>query len=214
MISQPRSGTRPCERDENFDPIQDEMELGMVETLNKIIGKGDLRTKLKSKEGGKVDSEMDHFDDFQEKDGHASTKPLDVLPNKPSSDDFGDNETQEEINLGEIQEKLDLSKDDGASITRKECVSIGFGKIQEDKNPVMNETSKLTGRNVFLNMPHSYDFRDNIVKKGVRHHEILSSTILSSYLSLLDSFSTSTGDWLALNSTNQSIHLRQIKQLL
>ena len=34
---------------ENFDPIQDEMELGMVETLNKIIGKGDLRAKLKSK---------------------------------------------------------------------------------------------------------------------------------------------------------------------
>ena len=40
--------------DENLDPIQDEMELGMVETLNKIIGKGDLRTKLKSKEGEKV----------------------------------------------------------------------------------------------------------------------------------------------------------------
>ena len=124
--------------DENFDSIQDEMELGMVETLNKAIGKGDLRTKLKSKEGGKVDSEMDHFDDFQEKDGYASTKPLDVLPNKPSSDDFGDNETQEEINLGELKEKLDLSKDDGANITRRECVSIGSGKIQEDKNPVMN----------------------------------------------------------------------------
>ena len=53
----------------------------------------------------------------------------------------------------------------------------------------MNETSKLIGRNVFLNMPHSYDFRDkNIVGKGVRHHESLSSTILSSYLSFMDSF--------------------------
>ena len=62
--------------DENFDPIQDEMELGMVETLNKIIGKGDLRAKLKSKESknGKVDPEMDHFNDFQEKDGYESTK--------------------------------------------------------------------------------------------------------------------------------------------
>ena len=69
----------------------------------------------------------------------------------------------------------------------------------------MIETSKLIGRNVFLNMPHSYDFRDNIVKKGVIHHEILSSVILSSYLSFIDSFYTSTGDWLALNSTNKSI---------
>ena len=69
--------------DENFDPIQDEMELGMVETLNKIIGKGDLRAKLKSKESknGKVEPEMDHFDDFQEKGGYETTQPPDVLPN-------------------------------------------------------------------------------------------------------------------------------------
>ena len=59
----------------------------------------------------------------------------------------------------------------------------------------MNETSKLIRRNVFLNMPHSYDFRNkNTIKKGVRHHEILSSTILSLYLSFMDSFLTSTGD--------------------
>ena len=156
--------------DENFDPIQDEMELGMVEMLNKTIEKGDLRAKLKSKESKneKVDPKMDHFDDFQEKDGYESTKPLDVLPNKPRSDDFGDNQTQDEINFGELQEKLDLSKNDETNITRRECVSIGSGKIQEDKTPVMNKTSKLTGRNVFLNMPHSYDFRDkNIVGKGV-----------------------------------------------
>ena len=84
---------------------------------------------------------MDHFDDFQEKDGYESTKPLDVLPNKPRCNDFGDKHDQDEIDFGELQEKLDLSKDDGANITRWECVSKGFGKIQEAKNPVMDETS-------------------------------------------------------------------------
>ena len=46
---------------------------------------------------------MDHFDDFQEKDGYESTKPPDVLPNNPRSDDFGDNQTQDEIDFGELQ---------------------------------------------------------------------------------------------------------------
>ena len=112
---------------------------------------------------------MDHFDDFQEKDGYESTKPPDVLPNKPRSDNFGGNQIQDEIDFGELQEKPDLNC--ASNNTQRECVSIGSGKIQKDKNPVMNETSRLAGRNVFLNMPHSYDFRDNI----------LSSTILSIY---------------------------------
>ena len=77
--------------------------------------------------------------------------------------------------------------------------SMIFKKKDEnfgDKNSVMNEIFILSGSNVFLNMQHSYDFRDkNIVGKGVRQHESLSSTILSSYLSFMDSFLASTGDW-------------------
>ena len=71
-------------------------------------GKGNLRAKLKSKErkNGNVEPKMDHFDDFQEKDGYESTKPLDVLPNKPRCNDFGDNHDQDEIDFGELQEKL------------------------------------------------------------------------------------------------------------
>ena len=57
--------------EENFDPIQDKMKLGLVETLQKVIGNGDLRAKSKSKESKNrnVEPETDHFDDFQEKDG-------------------------------------------------------------------------------------------------------------------------------------------------
>ena len=51
-----------------------------------------------------------------------------------------------------------------------ECVSIESGKKQEDRNTIMNETSKLTGRNIFLNMPQSYDFRDKTLlkKQGIQ----------------------------------------------
>ena len=204
-------------KDENISHLNDfEENIVVFQTTleplehNKTIGKGDLRAKLKSKESknGKVDPEMDHFDDFQEKDGCESTKPPDVLPNKQRSNDFGNNQTQDEVDFGELQEKPDLNC--ASNNTRRECVSIGSGKIQEDKNPVMNETSRLIGRNVFLNMTHIYEFRFNIVKQDVKRHEILTSTILSSYLSFMDSFLASKGDWLALNSTNQSIHLRQI----
>ena len=37
----------------------------------------------KESKNGKAQPEMDYFDDFQEKDGYESTKPLDVLPNTP-----------------------------------------------------------------------------------------------------------------------------------
>ena len=47
---------------------------------------------------------MDHFNDFQEKDGYESTKPLDVLPNKLRCNDFGDNHDQDENFVSSIFE--------------------------------------------------------------------------------------------------------------